>query len=137
LRPSSRLAVSRVVVVAVALRPRSLGARPNASRAALTSALRDAEVGKRRTAAPSTAVAGATSTRATTAAASRRTSRSYALACRSCSGVGDPHRPQLPFFVRAAWQRNRMRHVYAMFVLWLVFLVGCLTWWSLNAFSDI
>jgi len=27
--------------------------------------------------------------------------------------------------------------VFAMFVVWLVFLVGCLTWWSLNAFSNI
>lgn len=30
-----------------------------------------------------------------------------------------------------------VRPVFAMFVIWLVFLVGCLTWWSLNGFSDI
>jgi len=35
------------------------------------------------------------------------------------------------------WQKPPVRHVYAMFVIWLVFLVGCLTWWSLNAFSNI
>jgi hypothetical protein len=30
-----------------------------------------------------------------------------------------------------------MRHVRVMFVIWLVFLVGCLTWWTLTAFSNV
>jgi hypothetical protein len=30
-----------------------------------------------------------------------------------------------------------MQHVRVMFVIWLVFLVACLTWWTLNAMSNI
>jgi hypothetical protein len=38
---------------------------------------------------------------------------------------------------RVSEHRRRVRHVFAMFVLWLVFLVGCLTWWSLTGFSSV